>query len=134
MRDAKHPPPPHELLASCACFQLCMVPQTTGIDSNTKKFGFLFYLHNFHSQKVKTLRLNHTVLRRAALSGPRQLSMEGGYLASCEKSAPCRFLSPSICLDSGMALFYDQTNVKGLHPIPKKWKTVMQLVKYTQKT
>ncbi len=46
---------------------------------------FLLCLINFHSQQVKLCgRTNHTVLRRAALSGPegRRPVLDGGYLAS----------------------------------------------------
>jgi hypothetical protein len=67
-----------------------MALTSTGIDSAAERSMMsLFYLNNSYSKKSQTLRQNHTVLPRAALSGPEkgagQSSMAGRYLASCYK-------------------------------------------------
>jgi len=58
--------------------------QTTGIDSSAERRMLSFMFDHVSQSKTQTLRPNHTVLRRAALSGAegRRPVLDGGYLAS----------------------------------------------------
>jgi len=58
--------------------------QTTGIDTGAERRMLSFMFDHVSQSKNQTLRPNHTVLRRAALSGAegRRPVLDGGYLAS----------------------------------------------------